>query len=81
MGQTELGKIVYMVKHSVGRRVKVCENRGRNKVDILEGVISAIYPCVFTVLVDGQNTEEKAQTISYSYADVFTKEIELVYVS
>ena len=53
MGQpTEMGRIVYKVKHSVGKRVKVCENKGRNRVDVLEGVISAIYPCIFTVKLD-----------------------------
>ena len=79
MGQpTEMSKIVYNVKHSVGRRVKVCENKGRNKVDVMEGVISAIYPCVFTIKVEPENMPE--QTFSYSYTDVLTKNVELVYV-
>jgi len=78
--QTEMSRIVYNVKHSVGRRVKVCENKGRNKVDVMEGVISAIYPCVFTIKVDTQNLPESAQTFSYSYTDVLTKNVELVYV-
>lgn len=78
--QTEMSRIVYNVKHSVGRRVKVCENKGRNKVDILEGVISAIYPCVFTIEVDGQSLNNSAQTVSYTYTDVLTRDVELVYV-
>lgn len=78
--QTEMSRIVYDVKHSVGRRVKVCENKGRNKVDVMEGVISAIYPCVFTVKVDTMNLPESGQTFSYSYTDVLTKDVELVYV-
>lgn len=81
MGQpTEMGRIVYTVKHSVGKRVRVCENKGRNKVDVLEGVISAIYPCVFTVTLDGEHIPKASQTISYSYTDVLTKDVELVYV-
>lgn len=78
--QTEMSRIVYNVKHSVGKRVKVCENRGRNKVDIFEGVISAIYPCVFTVKVEAESIPIASQTFSYSYTDVLTKDIELVYV-
>jgi len=78
--QTEMSRIVYNVKHSVGRRVKVCENKGRNKVDVMEGVISAIYPCVFTIKVDSQNLPESGQTFSYSYTDVLTRDVELVYV-
>ncbi|MDD5900183.1 MAG: Veg family protein [Lachnospiraceae bacterium] len=78
---TEMSRIVYNVKHSVGRRVKVCENKGRNKVDVMEGVISAIYPCVFTVKVTPENVPDAIeQTFSYSYTDVLTKDVELVYV-
>jgi len=76
--QAEMSRIVYDVKHSVGKRVKVCENKGRNKVDVMEGVISAIYPCVFTIKVEPENM--KSQTFSYSYTDVLTKNVELVYV-
>lgn len=78
--QSEMSRIVYNVKHSVGRRVKVCENKGRNKVDVLEGVISAIYPCVFTIRLDGEDIPVASQTISYTYTDVLTKDVELVYV-
>ena len=62
---------------NVGKRVKVMSNRGRNRVDITEGIISETYPCLFLIQVRDEYSEE-TQTISYTYSDVLTKEIELV---
>lgn len=76
---TDMGAIVRSVRSNVGKQVKVMENKGRNKVDIAEGVISEIYPCVFTVKVVG--AEDNVKTLSYSYTDVFTKDVELVFAS
>ena len=44
-----------------------------------EGVIEGIYPSIFTVKLDVQNdipTSERR--VSYSYADVLTRTVELV---
>lgn len=76
---TDMGTIVRSVKSNVGKRVRVMENKGRNKVDVAEGVISETYPCVFTVKVVVD--EENIKTLSYSYTDVFTKDVELVFAS
>lgn len=65
------------VVNNIGKKVKIRSNRGRNKVDIAEGVISETYPCVFLVqLLD--DTSDTPKTISLSYTDVLTKEVELV---
>lgn len=74
---TEMGTIVRSVKDNVGRHVKVMENRGRNRVDVAEGVISETYPCVFTIKVDSE-PDDYVQTLAYSYADVLTKDVELL---
>lgn len=76
---TDMGTIVRDVRNNVGKQVRVMENRGRNKVDIAEGVISGTYPCVFTINVVGNSN--KVKTLSYSYTDVLTKEVELVFAS
>ena len=65
------------IVNNVGKRVKVMSNRGRNRVDITEGIISETYPCLFLIQVRDEYSEE-TQTISYTYSDVLTKEIELV---
>lgn len=65
------------VVRNLGRKVKVKANRGRNKVDIAEGVISQTYPCVFLIEMEDSMTDS-TRTMSFSYTDVLTKEVELV---
>ncbi|WP_066713429.1 Veg family protein [Clostridium sp. Marseille-P299] len=65
------------VVKNIGKKVKVRSYRGRNKVDVAEGIISATYPCVFLIELDG-NSPDSLKTMSFSYTDVLTKEVELV---
>lgn len=67
------------IVNSMGKRVKIRTNKGRNRIDITEGVISATYPCVFLIQLDAE-AEESAKTMSFSYTDVLTREVELVLV-
>lgn len=61
---------------AVGSKVKVRSNLGRHKYDVTEGVITETYPCIFLVQV--KNAEENSyQTVSYSYTDVITKDVQL----
>ena len=53
----------------------VKSNLGRRKYDILEGVIKDLYPCIFTIEVDGK--DDSPQLYSYSYTDVITKDVQL----
>lgn len=70
-------KVRNAVVRNVGRKVRIKANKGRNKVDIAEGVISETYPCVFLIELDG-GFSDSVKTLSFSYTDVLTKEVELV---
>lgn len=65
------------VVNNVGRRVLIKANKGRNKVDVTEGVISATYPSVFIIQVKDAYTES-CKVMSFQYADVLTREVEIV---
>ena len=65
------------VVKNVGKRVKIKANKGRNKVDIAEGVISEIYSSIFLIQLDGE-IPDTVKTMAFSYTDVLTKEVELV---
>ncbi|MDE7298814.1 MAG: Veg family protein [Lachnospiraceae bacterium] len=69
------------VVRNIGRKVKIKTNLGRNKVDITEGIIRETYPCVFLVELSSEPAEptESAKTLSFSYTDVLTKDVELVF--
>ena len=55
-----------------GSRVFYRAANGRRKTETRQGVILEAYPSLFTLFVESQNS-----TVSFSYADVLTKEVEL----
>ena len=63
----------------MGNKVRLTAKKGRKQIVTREGVIESTYPSIFTVKLDNQNeffTTERR--VSYSYADVLTKSVELV---
>ncbi len=64
------------VESNIGEKVRLKANRGRQKSYIKEGIIDDTYGNVFTVRVD---VDTKAvQTLSYTYSDLLTSNVELV---
>ena len=66
MEQAQISKVRASVHQQCGNRVMIQLDRGRNKVDIQEGVIQKAYPSVFTVLVDDEREENSPQLLSFS---------------
>ncbi len=77
MEQAQISKVRASVHQQRGNRVKIQLDRGRNKVDIQEGVIQGAYPSVFTILVDDEREENPPQLLSFSYTDIITKDIRM----
>ena len=69
MEQAQISKVRASVHRQRGNRVKIQLDRGRNKVDIQEGVIQ--------VLVDDEREENPPQLLSFSYTDIITKDIRM----
>ena len=76
MEQAQISKVRASVHQQCGNRVKIQLDRGRNKVDIQEGVIQKAYPSVFTILVDDEQ-DNATQLLSFSYTDIITKDIRM----
>ena len=77
--QNDLSRIKTSLSNNVGHKVRLKAKQGRKQVIVREGVIEGIYPSIFTVKLDVQNdipTSERR--VSYSYADVLTRTVELV---
>ncbi len=55
-----------------GSRVFYRAANGRRKAEARQGVIVEAYPSLFTLYVESQNS-----TVSFSYADLLTREVEL----
>ena len=76
MEQAQISKVRASVHQQCGNRVKIQLDRGRNKVDIQEGVIQKAYPSVFTILVDDEQ-DNAPQLLSFSSTDIITKDIRM----
>jgi len=77
MQQSDINKVRSSIHQQCGSKVLIQLDRGRNKVDVQEGVIQKAYPSVFTVLVKDQNEENPPQVLSFSYTDIITKDIRM----
>ena len=77
MQQADINKVRASVRQQCGSKVLIQLDRGRNKVDIQEGVIQKAYPSVFTVLVQDEREENPPQLLSFSYTDIITKDIRM----
>ena len=77
MQQKDLNRVIASVLQQCGSKVKIQLDRGRNKVDIQEGVIQNAYPSVFTILIDDERDENPPQLLSFSYTDIITRDIRM----
>lgn len=75
-GVTRMAVSLTVIREQVqlhkGSRVFYRAMNGRRKMEERHGVILDAYPSLFTMYVESQNS-----TVSFSYADVLTKEVEL----
>ncbi len=77
MQQADINKVRASVRQQCGSKVLIQLDRGRNKVDIQEGVIQKAYPSVFTILINDKDESNPPQLLSFSYNDIITKEIRM----
>ena len=63
MEHSDFDKVRASVKQQCGNKVVIQLDKGRNKVDIQEGIIQEAYPSVFTILTD--DTEEKPSVVIF----------------
>lgn len=73
---SNLGNVRRALNRHVGSKVIVKSNLGRHKYDVLEGILTETYPCIFLVEVKNEK-EDSVQTLSYSYSDIITKDVQL----
>ncbi len=65
----DINNTINQVKNLTGIRIKLKVNRGRNKIEVLEGKVESTYPKIFTVRkTDGELS-------SYSYSDILAGNI------
>ncbi len=74
-----LSRVREAVESNIGQKVRLKANRGRKRTYIREGVIVDTYGNIFTVEVDVN--KKSVQTLSYTYSDILTSNVELTVCS
>lgn len=77
MQQADIIKVRSSVYQQCGNKVMIQLDRGRNKIDVQEGIIQDAYQSVFTVLVHEESDGNPPQLLSFSYTDIITRDIRM----
>ncbi|WBW99711.1 Veg family protein [Oceanirhabdus sp. W0125-5] len=72
-----LSSIKEEIENHVGEKIVLRDSGGRRKVFVKNGVIEKTYNSIFVIKLDDSNDRR----ISYSYSDVLTKTVQIVYAS
>lgn len=79
MKQSDVVRVRKAVSSHIGSKVRIRSNKGRHKVDVTEGVITDTYPSIFLIEVKNE-IEDTLQTVSFSYTDVLTQDVQMMLV-
>lgn len=75
----KMGNVLTTIKKDieshVGEKVTLRANGGRRKVVVNDGVLEKTYDSIFVIRLDSSSQ----RTVSYSYSDVLTKTVQLVF--
>lgn len=61
--------------HNIGSKIILKADKGRKKIVENVGIIESAYPSVFTVVIDGEYSQSRR--VSYSYSDLLTSTVEI----
>ena len=76
--RADIERVKALLTENIGKRMKLTAKKGRKRVIVRQGVISATYPSIFIVVLDSiSEFAETGRTVSFSYADILTKNIEI----
>lgn len=64
------------VESCIGKQVIIKANKGRKRIVKKRGIIESVYPNLFVVRIEGDQSVER--TVSYTYSDVLTKTVEIM---
>ena len=63
------------IESHVGERVTLKANGGRRKILVNNGIIEKTYQSIFVIRLESDNN----RTVTYSYSDVLTKTVQIVF--
>ncbi|MCL2841191.1 MAG: Veg family protein [Defluviitaleaceae bacterium] len=63
------------IQKIIGSKVSLETNKGRHKSVVNKGVVSNVYPSIFTIQLN--EGSEASRNLSFSYTDVLTNTVEI----
>ncbi len=76
--RSDLEKMKKNLDSIVGQEIQLTARRGRKRAITRKGVIEKTYPSIFIVRLENtRNSTIEGRRISFSYADVLTRAIEV----
>lgn len=70
-----LASIKKNIENHLGDKVTLKANGGRKKVLVNDGIIESTYPSIFVIRLEN----DTQRTVTYSYSDVLTNTVQLVF--
>ncbi len=79
--KADIERVKDLLSKNIGMRIKLSAKKGRKRVIVRHGIIKETYPSIFIVLLDSiSEFATSERTVSFSYADLLTKSIEITLV-
>ena len=72
-----LASIKKDIESHLGEKVTLRANSGRRKISVSNGIIEKTYPSIFVIRLES----DTQRTVTYSYSDVLTKTVQIVFAS
>ena len=63
------------IQKIIGSKVRLETNKGRHKSVISRGIVSNVYPSIFTIQLS--DSPDPSRKLSFSYTDVLTNTVEI----
>ena len=77
--KTDIERVKDLLTENMGKRIKLSAKKGRKRIIVRHGVIKETYPSIFLVMLDSiSEFAVTERTVSFSYADILTKSIEIM---
>lgn len=79
--KADIERVKTLLTENIGKRIKLSAKKGRKRIIVRQGVIKETYPSIFLVLLDSiSEFATTERTVSFGYADILTKSIEIIVV-
>ena len=79
--KADIERVKDLLSKNIGMRIKLSAKKGRKRVIVRHGIIKETYPSIFVVLLDSiSEFATSERTVSFSYADLLTKSIEITLI-